>query len=166
MPIIKKYILNCFLLILPILLGNAIYAGDLPPAFAQENFNRDIPPFLLILENILRSLIFVVPAFMPIRIQTGVQKFGLLLFLGGTVLYAWSWYALISSPDSEWSRSLPGFLAPAYTPIFWLTGIGLIGSSLNINIRLPYQSWIYIALSFAFVSVHVTHAWLVYSHIY
>ena len=57
------------------------------------------------------------------------------------------------------SNEIP-FAAPAWTPVFWLVGIGLVSS--------PYvDDWtwlrpIYFGSVFVFLAAHVTHAWLVH----
>jgi hypothetical protein len=97
---------------------------------------------------------------MPLRITTGTQTLGMGLYLAGTLLYFLSWLALISFPHSAWSTSAAGFLAPAYTPLIWLIGIGLIGSSLYFTA--PYHPWMYLALSAIFIAFHLTHTLTIY----
>jgi leucyl aminopeptidase len=68
---------------------------------------------------------------------------------------------LINFPNSGWSNSIIGFTAPAYTPLFWLMGIGLIGNSFYFN--LPYRPWYYISTSILFLIFHNFHAFTIYS---
>ena len=63
-----------------------------------------------------------------------------------------------------WSTSRAGFLAPAYTPLLWLIGLGLTGGRLYGPV--PFKPWIYLVLACVFVAVHVTHAHLVYTRTY
>jgi hypothetical protein len=157
---IFNYVLNCFILLIPILLWNILLAASLPIGYSMEVFWEDIPPIIGTTENILRIIIFSLPFLMPLTIKTPGQKFGLGIYLAGVAVYFLSWMMQIYYPNSAWSNSLPGFLAPAYTTIIWFTGIGLIGNRLFINI--PYKSIIYIAISAAFVFVHTTHAYIVF----
>ena len=57
-----------------------------------------------------------------------------------------------------------GFVAPAYTPIVWLIGLGLIGRRLYVPS--PFKPWMYVVLACGFVAFHVTHAHLVYTWTY
>lgn len=154
------YITNCMLLILPIMAWNVIFAAKLPAAYLPEIFQKDIPPFITFGENLFRMLIFITPILMPLRIETKSQKLGLWLYLAGTAIYFISWLAQMYYPQSGWSLSAFGFLAPAYTPLIWLIGIGLIGSTLYFNS--PYRSWMYIVTSILFIAFHVSHAITVY----
>lgn len=155
-----NYLLNCLLLFLPIMAWNLIFASKLPRAYSEEVFSKDIPSFITYGENGLRLIVFILPVLMPIRIETQSQELGLWLYLVGTAIYFLSWLAQINFPQSAWSLSAFGFLAPAYTPLIWLTGIGLIGSSLYFSF--PYQSWMYIVLSVIFVGFHLSHALTVF----
>ena len=156
-----SYLLNCMMLLLPIMAWNLILANKLPWAYSEEVFSKDIPSFIVSGENVLRLIVFILPVLMPIRIETQGQKLGLWLYIIGTVIYFLSWLVQIYFPQSAWSLSTWGFLAPAYTPLIWLTGIGLIGSSLYLSS--PYRSWMYIAISITFIGFHLSHALTVYS---
>ena len=162
------YLLNG-LLLLPILLWNWVFATKLPRAFSAEYFEKDIPVFLTWAENCLRLAVFILPLFMPLSLTTQTQKLGLGLYVGGAGIYFLSWSALIIFPESGWSRSAAGFLAPAYTPLLWLTGIGLLGSSLYSAIPshagtgiIPYWPGIYLLSAILFTGVHVAHTSIVY----
>ncbi len=100
------------------------------------------------------------PLLMPLMIETSRQKIGLGIYLVGVAIYFLSWVMQIYFPESSWSISLFGFLAPAYTTVIFLIGIGLIGDSLFLKI--PYKSIIYILISTTFVVVHTAHAYIVY----
>ena len=157
---IKKYSLNCFILTIPILIWNLVLAGKLPQEFQPEIFWKDIPAFLTFGENISRTVVFILTALMPLSISTNTQKKGLLLFFGGTILYFVSWLALMYFPDSGWCRSIFGFMAPAYLPLVWLTGIGLIGNSFYF--RLPYRPWIFLSIAWLFMIFHNVHVAIIY----
>jgi hypothetical protein len=157
---ISSYILNCFLLLIPILAWNAILASKLTVAYQAETFDKDIPSVVTLGENIFRSLVMFLPLLMPLNLVSRSQKLGLYIYILGMLIYFLSWTGLIVFPNSTWSMSAAGFLAPAYTPLIWLVGIGLIGTQLYFNS--PYQGWIYILLSVIFLSFHITHAAIVY----
>lgn len=157
------YLQNCILLLIPIMLWNVIFAKQLPPAYLAEIFQKDIPPFITGGENFFRTLVFVLPVFMPLRISTSTQKFGVSLYILGVLIYFGSWLMQMYFQQSDWSLSAAGFLAPAYTPLIWLVGIGLIGRELYFPA--PYKEWFYMALSTVFLAFHVSHTWIVYSRI-
>lgn len=159
-----RYFLNCFLLIIPVLAWNIIMINRLPEAFQPETFQRGVPPLLTYGENISRICVFLVVFLMPLRIQTSQQKAGLYIYLAGIILYIASWILLIWFPSAEWSNSLAGFAAPAYTPLFWLVGIAFIGDSFYFH--WTYKRWIILLPSFIFVGFHVAHTYWVYCNIY
>jgi hypothetical protein len=156
------YLCNCFWLLVPILAFNVLFTRLLPPAYQMEVFWKDIPKVVGVPENILRTLVMILPIFMRLQLSTPHQKLGLGLYLAGLLSYFASWIALIAVPWSAWSMSAIGFLAPAYTPIIWLTGIGLMGDMLQFS-RVPYRPWIYLGISGLFFAFHNLHAFLVYS---
>jgi len=88
-----NYLLNCLLLLLPIMVWNLIFASKLPWAYSEEVFSKNIPSKIINGENILRLLVFILPVLMPIRIETQSQKLGLWLYIIGTAIYFMSWLA-------------------------------------------------------------------------
>jgi len=101
--------------------------GALPPAYSMDHFWAGIPVWMAVPENIFRLLLCFLPFLMPLEIESKAHKFGLGLVLFGLVAYYLAWGAQIFFPLSPWSTSLAGFLAPAYAPILWFAGNGLIG---------------------------------------
>ncbi|RRB11389.1 hypothetical protein [Larkinella knui] len=160
----QNYLRNCFLLMLPILVWNLALANQLPTAFRPEVFWNDIPIWLAYGENGSRTLVFALTLIMPLRFSDRTRKNGRYLYLAGLLIYAASWIALIYFPDSPWSTSLPGFMAPAYTPFFWLAGIGLIGHSFYFN--LPFRPWFFFSVSLLFLSFHCFHTATIYYRIH
>ncbi len=132
------------LLLLPVFAWNAIFASRLP----QSGFKSDagVPRVILVTEQVLRIAVFLWPLFLPLRWQDRQSRAGLALFLLGLLIYFVSWLPLLYLPDTPWSRSAAGLLAPAYTPLLWLIGMALVGGS-----------WPYALLSLLFVAVHVYH---------
>jgi len=156
----QKYFFNCFLLTIPILLWDYVFTDSLPKAFQAENFSKGIPAFMINIENGSRLLMFIFISLMPIEILKPIQKKGLVLYVIGTLLYFASWLMLMYFPNSTWSESALGLLSPAYTPLFWLIGIGLIGDSLYFNI--PYRRWWYFFIVIVFLFFHNWHTYLIY----
>jgi len=156
------YLHNCFWLLLPILTFNLLFTRQLPPAYQMNIFWRDIPKAISVPEKFLRTLVMILPIFMRLQLSTPHHRLGLGLYLTGLLCYFASWTALIAAPWSSWSISAIGFLAPAYTPIAWLAGIGMIGDTLQFS-GVPYSPWIYWGISGLFLAFHNLHAFVVYS---
>jgi hypothetical protein len=161
MTIVMGYIWNCIWLTAPILLLNVLLMNRLPKAYQPEVFWHDIPAWLRVGENTFRTAIFVLPILMPLRVIRSGQATGLVLYAVGLILYFFSWSLQVWYPETRWSASRWGFMAPSYTPLIWLVGIALIGDSLYVPI--PYSPWVYVALSVAFLTFHNLHVWIVYS---
>ncbi len=160
---LRKYLLNCFLLLIPLFLWNIILVGYLPKTYSSDVFWEDIPNWIGYSENVLRIIVFVFPAIMIISLKTRLQKIGFFIYLIGLILYFLSWFLMIVSPESNWSTSLIGFMAPAFTTIIWFVGIGLIGN--KSYFRIPHLSLIYIILSIIFVVFHTLHTYIVYQRL-
>jgi len=156
------YLKNCFWLLLPILAFNLVFTSQLPAAYQVNVFWKEIPNAISIPENLLRARVMILPAFMRIRVSTPSQRLGLGLYLTGLLVYFASWTALIAAPQSAWSTSAFGFMAPAYTPTVWLAGMGLIGDELLFP-RIPFKPWMYWNISASFLLFHNLHAYTVYS---
>ena len=157
---IQKYVFTCFLLTIPILLWDYLFTDRLPKAPLIQPFWKEIPSYIIQIENISRLIMFVLISFMPIKISAPNQKKGLVLYVIGTLLYFVSWLILMYFPNSAWSKSELGLLAPAYTPLFWLIGIGLIGNSFYFNI--PFKRWFYFLIVLIFLIFHNWHTYLIY----
>jgi hypothetical protein len=156
MDVILPYFFNCFLLLIPVFVWNLIFYKRLPAPY-QKPIWDDVPKPLAAAENIFRTGAFVFPVFLRIELKTILQILGLILYLSGLSVYFFSWVLEIRSPESKWSKSAIGFTAPAWTTIFWLAGIGLIGQRMTIN-GLPYSFFIYMAIALVFTGVHTAHA--------
>ncbi len=81
------YLLNCFLLMIPILLWNVLFASSLPKGYAMEFFWKDIPPYIGTIENVLRMVVILFPLLMPLTIKSDSQKIGLAVFVIGVLMY-------------------------------------------------------------------------------
>lgn len=161
---IRKYLVSCFLLTIPILAWNLLLADRLPRVFQPDIFWYNIPFLLAAGEDVFRMLIFLLTICMPLSITSAKQRSGLMVYLAGIVTYFASWIALICFPSSAWSLSLPGFLAPAYTPAIWLTGIALIGD--RFYFRIPYRRQYFIIPSMIFLAFHIAHTIIIFDRTY
>ena len=159
----KKYWLNCFLLLIPLFLWNIFLVDYLPESYGSAIFDKDIPKLISYSENILRIIVFLLPAIMLLSLKTRIQKIGLGIYVIGVLLYFASWTLVIIDPQSLWSMSLIGFTAPAFTTAIWFVGIGLIGN--KSYFKIPYLSLIYVCLAILFVILHTAHAYLVFERI-
>lgn len=162
MPL-RRYAMNCGLLLLPILAWNAALAPRLPAPWTADIFWRNIPPALGIIENTTRIVVLAVPFFMPLELKSRVQWRGLILFGAGLILYAASWLLILVAPGSPWSSSAWISLAPAYTPLIWLSGVALLGQRLFWGSW--YRWWMYLIVVAAFIAAHVLHAMLIYARL-
>ena len=157
---IKTYILNCFLLLIPVFAWNMIFANKLPEKYTDKGKWDDIPKALAAVENTLRTIVFLLPVLMKLNLDSDRAIVGLIIYLIGLVIYFISWSLQMYRPDSSWSKSLLGTMAPAYTPIIWLSGIALIGKENFLEI--PNVSLFYFIISLVFVIAHSLHAYLAY----
>lgn len=162
MPRLRPYLTPCFWLVVPILVMNVVFTGALPAMFQPAAFNADIPWPIMLVENVLRTLMFSLTAVLPMRWNPR----GWAVFLLGLALYAGSWAALIAAPASAWTGSTAGLLAPACTPAIWLAGIAMIAD------RPPFSQaqrriWVtaFAALAAGFLAAHIAHTLSVISRL-
>ncbi len=128
MTITKADILkNGIWLTFPPLLFSLGLMAVLPNALIPAQFNEGIPGALVAIESVGRIVVFGMPAFISIGLSTQTQKRGLVLYLAGVTLYCLSYGTQNFFPNSNWSTSALGFAASAYTNIFWMIGLGLLG---------------------------------------
>jgi hypothetical protein len=137
--------LNCFWLIVPLLIWNLVYGPRLTDPRITSDANS--PGWQLIAENIMRMPVFILPLLIPLQFREPVSKIGLAVYIMGTLIYFASWLPLLFAPGSAWSNSPLGLLAPALTPFLCLLGIALIGGS-----------WTYGVLAVIFILIHTWHA--------
>ncbi|MEI1279606.1 hypothetical protein V6Z05_14855 [Leptospira venezuelensis] len=136
----------------------------LPAAYQPSEFNNNIPVYVLFGENIFRTIIFILPLFLKYDLAFDKVKIGLITYGIGSCLYYLSWVILIFLPSGNWSLSLIGFIAPAYTPIIWLIGISFIANKYYFNIL--YSKWHLLVPSILFSGFHISHAVIVYNRSY
>jgi hypothetical protein len=156
----KRYVLmNGIWLTFPALIWHVIFASRLPAQFLPEIFWKDIPVVVHYGENILRTFAFAIPAFFMLASPRAGRQ-GWSWYIAGTLVYFVTWLPLLFAPGSAWSTSMLGFMAPAYTPLIWLVGIGLLGTEFYFPLR--YRPVYYIAPAVLFTIFHCTHAAIVY----
>jgi hypothetical protein len=158
---LRPYLWSCGVLLLPIFVWNAALTRFLPGPWSSSEFSRDIPAALVLTENLFRWIVLSLPFLMPLDPTLPIQRRGLVVFGFGAALYCASWLVILAAPDSRWSSSVLGFLAPAYTPLIWLVGLAMLGQRLYWE--QVYRWWMYLAPVGVFIAAHVGHAALVYA---
>ena len=137
---------SCLWLVLPLLAFNLVFASRLPARYSAA---AAVPTWLAWLEHGLRVVVFVGPVFIPLAIGEAHQRWGLKIFAVGVLVYVASWLPILLAPESGWSRSVLGGLAPAYTPLGFFLGIAVIG-----------RSSVYGLAALAFLITHNASTWL------
>lgn len=158
---LKKYLTNCFLLLIPVLVWNVIFRRYSPEFFHPKTYWEGVHPVIKILESILLFFVLVTPLFMPLKIKRKVQKTGLFLYFTGLAGYLLAWRPLVLYPDGSWSNDLAGFIAPALSFMLILIGIALIGDRLFF--KFPYKKSIYIVISCLYILFHISHIFISHS---
>lgn len=139
---------NAFILVLIPLVFNLVWTRKLPAIYSKDEF---VPKWILWMEHGFRFPAFFLPLLIPVYLSTLLQTAGIIVYSIGLCLYLISWVMQIYYPKTAWSQSLTGFLAPAYLPLVWMTGIALISGS-----------WIYEIIVLLFVVIHVYHNYINY----
>ncbi len=135
----------------------------LPKGYSPDIFWNDIPKFVSYFENISRIVVFALPVLMILSFNTRQQKIGITTYFIGLILYFLSWIIIIVYPESLWSKSQIGFMAPAFTTLIWFVGIGMVGR--KAFIKIPHLSIIYIVISTMFVIIHSLHCYIVFQRL-
>jgi len=135
---------NGFWLMLPILAWNIVFG----PKITQEAITSDAhsPAWLLGAENIFRLATFILPLLLRMDFSGRLGKIGLIVYIAGTLVYFASWLPLVYAPQSAWSQSAAGLLAPRLTPLIALLGVALIA-----------RAWPYGLLATIFIFFHTWH---------
>jgi hypothetical protein len=134
--------------------------GYLPAAYGPDLFWKGIPQWLGFFENIFRILAFSLPGILYFGKKERGQRLGWYLYIGGMVVYLVSYLMQIVLPNSVWSQSIIGFTAPAWSTLFWLTGIGLVCARSWLPIH--WHRAIYLLSASIFLVFHIGHTGLVY----
>ncbi|UCC77216.1 MAG: hypothetical protein JSW37_02300 [Anaerolineales bacterium] len=141
-------VVNCFLLIIPVLLWNALFSSKLPEGYFSD---ARVPRVIVNLEKTLRLLVLGFPILLPLQVEHSYGKAGLAIYVVGVVSYGASWVMQMYNRETRWSQSAIGILAPAYTPLIWMAGIALIG-----------RSGVYALLAVVFTFIHTWHKVMVF----
>jgi len=153
--IILKYINNCFLLFIPVLVFNILFFKKLP-----SHYLRTISHPIIIMETITRIITIAFSIIMAINIQSKTGKAGLIIYIIGILIYFTSYIIEIYFSDTLFGRNIFFVLSPYWTSVIWLIGIGLLGNRLFVNI--PYHFIVYSILSIIFATIHTIHGYLCY----
>jgi len=153
--IILKYINNCFLFFVPILLFNIIFFKKLP-----SHYLKNISHPIIIMESITRIIVIAFSIIMAINIKNEIEKIGLIIYIIGIIIYFTSYFMEIYAPNTLFGKNIIFILAPYWTSVIWLIGIGLVGNRLFVNI--PYHFTVYLILSITFATIHTIHGYLCY----
>jgi hypothetical protein len=156
---------NGIWLTLPPLLFSLSLMTILPNALTPVQFNEGIPDAIVNIEGFGRILVFAMPVFFSVGLSTTTQKRGLVLYLTGVALYYLSYGIQNFFPNSGWSTHVLGFSASAYTNIFWMLGLALLGEKFYFTNHLRYRPSFYIVPTVVFVTAHTTHAILYHQRI-
>jgi len=161
---LTTYLKSCIWLWVPPLVASFIFWPNLGAAYQPDEFWREIPWTLGVIENFTRVALIVLSMFMVLDWRTRPQRIGLFIYAIGLMLYVACQWVIVLEPDGWWANSAVGFLAPAYTPLVWMVGIGLIGGQTMVP-HLPWRRWYFAAVAGLFLSAHFTHAFLVFSRL-
>ena len=150
-----NYINNCFLLFIPILVFNILFFKKLP-----SHYLKNISHPIIKAETITRIITIAFSMIMAINIQNKAGKIGLIIYIIGIIIYFSSYFIEIYFPNTIFSKKLIFILAPYWTSVIWLIGIGLLGIKLFVNI--PYHFTVYLIISVIFTIIHTIHGYLCY----
>jgi hypothetical protein len=156
LELINNYKNNCFWFFIPVIIFNIIFTKYLPD-FYLENI---IHPIVTI-ETIARITTIAFSAIMTIKLDNKTGKVGLVLYVIGVFIYFCSYFIVIKIPAISFNNNFIVLLAPYWTSVLWLIGIGLLGNKLFINI--PYHYVAYIILSIVFAIIHSIHGYICFS---
>jgi hypothetical protein len=156
----RRYLRTSLWLTLPPLAISVGLWSRLPRPYVDDAFWSGVPPYISVPENVLRVAAFALAALLPFGMDTRRQQRGMLVYLLGLCLYAGSYGAQILFPEAAWSQSAIGFLAPAWTPLLWFVGIGLMADD-------PYfPRWFrvshFVVVATAFLAFHVAHVAIIF----
>jgi len=155
---INNYKNNCFWFFLPIIIFNIILTKYLP-----KHYLKNIKHPIVTLETIARTVTIVFSVIMEIKLDNKVGKIGLIVYIIGVLIYFCSYFIVIKLPVTSFNNNIAILLAPYWTSVLWLIGIGLIGNKLFVMI--PYHYIIYIVISIVFAMLHSIHGYICYEEI-
>lgn len=153
---INNYKNNCFWLFIPVIIFNIIFTKYLP-----EHYLRNINHNIVTIETIARIITIAFSVIMSLKLDTKTSKIGLIVYIIGILIYFCSYFIVIKFPATLFNNNIIVLLAPYWTSVLWLIGIGLLGNKLFINISFHYT--VYIIISIIFTIVHSIHGYICYT---
>ena len=153
---LNNYKNNCFWFFIPIIIFNIVFTKYLP-----EYYLRKINHPVVTIETILRIITIAISIIMVFKLDCKISKIGLIVYIIGVLIYFCSYFVVIKFPASSLNYNIVILLAPYWTSVLWLIGIGLLGNKLFINI--PYHNSAYIIISMIFTIVHSIHGYICYN---
>ena len=153
---INNYKNNCFWVFIPIIIFNIIFTKHLPE-FYLKKINHPI----VTIETIARIITIAFSVIMAIRLDNKIGKVGLIVYIIVVLIYFFSYFMVIKIPVISFRNNFIVLLAPYWTSVLWLIGIGLLGNKLFINI--PYHYAAYILISIVFAVIHSIHGYICYN---
>ncbi|HCC36749.1 MAG TPA: hypothetical protein DEQ14_03545 [Treponema sp.] len=144
---------NCFWFFLPVIIFNIIFTKYLPEYYLK-NINHPI----VTIETITRIMTIAFSVMMAINLDNRIGKIGLIIYIAGILIYFCSFIFVIKASAILLQNNLFILLAPYWTTVIWLIGIGLLGNKLFLKI--PYHYTAYIVLSIAFAIIHSIHGYI------
>ncbi len=154
--IINQYKNNCFWFFLPVIIFNCVITKHLP-----EFYLKNILHPIVVIEMIVRIITILFSVIMMISLENKIGKIGLVVYIIGVLLYFVSYIIVIKVPMVSFHNNLFIILAPYWTSVLWLIGIGLLGNKLFIS--MPYHYMVYITLSIVFAMIHSYHGYICYN---
>jgi hypothetical protein len=153
---INNYKNNCFWFFIPVIIFNIIFTKYLPEYYLK---NINLP--IVTIETIVRIITILFSIIMAIKLDNKIGKIGLAVYIIGILIYFCSYFVVIKLPAISFHNNLILLLAPYWTSVLWLTGIGLLGNKIFLNI--PYHYTAYIIISIVFVIIHSIHGYICYN---
>jgi hypothetical protein len=134
---------NGLWLVLPVLLGNAVFAGALPEVYSVDD---GVPTWLLVLEWATRLAVFCAPLLMVVSLSGQVERLGAGLYAIGLIAYAGAWALVIAGGDAFVASHPVVAVAPYWLPAVFFAGLGLMA-----------RAYWYLPLVLSFSLVHTVH---------
>ena len=152
---VNNYKNNCFWFFIPIIIFNIIFTKYLP-----KHYLKNIKHPIVTLETIARMITIAFSVIMEINLNNNIGKSGLIVYIIGVLIYFCSYFIVIKLPPTSFNNNIAVLLAPYWTSVLWLIGIGLLGNSLFVST--PYHYTIYIVISIVFAVLHSIHGYICY----
>jgi hypothetical protein len=124
------------------------------PVFYLKKINHPI----VAMETVARIITIVFSVVMAIKLDNKIGKIGLIVYIVGVLVYFCSYFIAIKIPAITFHNNFVILLAPYWTSVLWLIGIGLLGNKLFINI--PYHYNAYLLISIVFAIIHSIHGYI------